>query len=669
MARGCSEQRSIFIEPHIGNAVETTATPVDLSALPAGSRMSLRQVHLLQAPMGGTLVPGGATFRVFAPHAKAVHVSGEFNGWSQDENCRLEPIGGGHWAVFIPALNNGDAYMYFVEGEGTSGFKRDPHARLLTVDPAFPHAHSVLRNPDAFPWHDAGFTPPPFNELVIYQLHVGTFDIKPGSFDGCFFDVIERVPHLKSLGVNAIELLPVQEFPTMFSMGYNGTDLFSPETQYGEADAAKLDAYVARTNEILVGAGQAPYAGPESLRHCDGQLRALIDVCHVHGIAVLFDVVYNHAGGGFDENSIWFFDRQPDGDPNHSLYFTDQGWAGGQVFAYWNSDIRQFLVDNAISFYREYHVDGLRFDEVSVMDRFGGWATCQQLTEALRSEKPDAIQIAEYWPVNPWVVKDVGEGGAGFDATWSDRLREAVRAAIGMAAEGAGAQVAMEAIAQALSDRSLGQHRRAVHSIENHDIVYAGREPRIAHLADGNDTRSWYAQSRSRVATGLLLTAPGIPMLFMGQELLEEKPWSDTPHLDTTIWWAHLDSGDRITVDFVRFTSELIALRRSRPALTSEGCAVVHVHDGNRVLAFHRSDGAGDDVMVVCSLHETPWADYAIGFPASGPWRLVFDSEVYDGDAAASAGDVTADGPAMHGQPASARVTIPANGLLVFAKQ
>ncbi|GAH71902.1 unnamed protein product, partial [marine sediment metagenome] len=266
-----------------------------------------------------------------------VYVSGAFNDWAQDDSCRLAPIGAGHWAVFIPGLRDGDAYMYFIEGEGSSGYKRDPHARLLTIEPPFPFCHSVLRNPHAFPWHEVDFTPPAFNELVIYQLHVGTFDMKPGNPDGCFLDVIERVPHLASLGVNAIALLPVQEFPTTFSMGYNGTDLFSPETEYGEADAAKLAGYVARINEILVQAGQAPYEGPELLRHCDDQLRALVDVCHVHGIGVLFDVVYNHAGGGFDENSLWFFDRQPYGNANDSLYFTDQGWAGGQVFAYWNA--------------------------------------------------------------------------------------------------------------------------------------------------------------------------------------------------------------------------------------------------------------------------------------------------------------------------------------------
>ena len=176
----------------------------------------------------------------------------------------------------------------------------------------------------------------------------------------------------------------------------------------------RLQRYFDQTNAILRNAGQAAYGSIDVLRDSDDQLRALIDVCHVHGIGVVFDVVYNHAGGGFDDNSMWFFDRVPPGDNNNSLYFTDQGWAGGLVFAYWNNDVRQYLIDNARFLYEEYRIDGLRFDEVSVMDRFGGWSTCQDLTSTLRAAKPEAIQIAEYWPVNDWIVRDRGHRRRGF---------------------------------------------------------------------------------------------------------------------------------------------------------------------------------------------------------------------------------------------------------------
>src|SRR5206468_4298407 len=139
---------------------------------------------------------------------------------------------------------------------------------------------------------------------------------------------------------------PIQEFSSQFSLGYNGTDYFSPENDYAEHDDAKLRRYFDATNAILRQAGQPGYAGIEVLRGTDDQLRALIDVCHVYGIAVLLDVVYNHAGGGFDDGSMWFLDRMPRGNNDDSLYFTSQGWAGGLAFAYGSDDVKQFLIDN-----------------------------------------------------------------------------------------------------------------------------------------------------------------------------------------------------------------------------------------------------------------------------------------------------------------------------------
>src|SRR5947209_8197331 len=124
------------------------------------------QPSLANAPMGGTLVPGGATFRVWAPRASAVHVSGDFNAWKQDAGSSLGQIGGGHWALFMPGLKVGDQYLFYVNGVGTSGYKRDPRARLLTFQPAFPFANCVLRSPTRFPWHQARFAPPAFNLII-----------------------------------------------------------------------------------------------------------------------------------------------------------------------------------------------------------------------------------------------------------------------------------------------------------------------------------------------------------------------------------------------------------------------------------------------------------------------------------------------------------------------
>ncbi len=635
--------------------------------------MTATEPALANPAPGATVVPGGATFCVWAPRATAVYVSGDFNGWQQNAACQLASVGGGQWAAFIGGLRDGDQYKFYVSGAGGQGYKRDPRARLLTFQPAFPLANCVLRDPARFPWRQTPYSTPAFSDLVIYELHVGTYSIASGNTDGRFLDVALKVPYLSALGVNAIELLPIQEFDTQFSEGYNGTDYFSPENQYAESTEAALQNYFSQVNQVLNNAGQPPYAGIDILRESDDQLRVLIDICHVYGIAVLFDVVYNHAGGGFDESSMYFFDRMPQGDNNDSLYFTNMGWAGGLVFAYWNNEVRQFLIDNARFLYDEYRIDGFRFDEVSVMDRFGGWQTCQDITDTLRAERPQNIQIAEYWPVNDYVVKSTAAGGAGFDATWNDSLRNAIRSALGAASAGASASIGMDDLAGAIQNQGLESRWRAVQSVEDHDRVHVGQDLRIAKLADRADSRSWYARSRSRVAMGLVMTAPGIPMIFMGQEFLEDKQWNDNTDPANLIYWAGLDSGDKAMSDFLRFTRELIGLRHRQPALRGEGCQVTHVHNGNRVLAFQRwVEGAGRDVMVVLTLAESTWYDYQIGFPGGGHWLEVFNSDIYDNwvnpIGAGNGGGIDANGPPMHGLPNSASVTIPANGIVIFAR-
>src|SRR5690606_7030969 len=232
----------------------------------------------------------GATFRVWAPNAREVHVCGDFNDWEPNESNRLVPIGGGSWAGFVPGAAEHQTYKYYLVGEGSSGFKRDPYAREL--DPSF--TVCIIRSPD-FPWRASGWRTPPFHQFVIYQMHVGAFfaphwDAKAGTF----LDVIDKLEYLVDLGVTAVQLLPVVEFPSTFSLGYNGTDYFSPEMDFGQEDI-RLAPYVDRVNILLEKKGQAPFDAGE-LRTEVNQLKALVDLFHLYGVAVLFDVVYNHAG-------------------------------------------------------------------------------------------------------------------------------------------------------------------------------------------------------------------------------------------------------------------------------------------------------------------------------------------------------------------------------------
>jgi 1,4-alpha-glucan branching enzyme len=408
------------------------------------------------------------------------------------------------------------------------------------------------------------------------------------------------------------------------------------------------------------------------------QLKALIDVCHLFNIAVLIDVVYNHAGGEFGDQSLYFFDRATPGDNNNSLYFTDQGHAGGLIFAYWNKDVCQFLINNAKFFLEEYHVDGFRYDRADIIDHHGGGKFCQDLTNTLRFLNPGVPHVAEYWEGVRSVAVTSPPAGLGFDAAWQDVLRDAIRGVIAQAAHGRDARVDFDGLANVLRrpPDNFGQAWKAVHYLENHDYVRVNgdRQPRIPALADATNARSWYARSRARVATGLLLTAPGIPLLFMGQEILEDKLWSDNPSAfgNTLIWLDGLKT-DEAMRGHLHFTRDLVWLRRRHPALRGEPINVFQGDWFHRVFAFQRwIENAGRDVVVVASLNESTLYDYALGFPQPGQWFEVFNSDFYDNDnnpiVAGNGGQIIANGRGQHGLPHSAIIVIPANAILVFAR-
>jgi 1,4-alpha-glucan branching enzyme len=631
--------------------------------------------------MGANLTAAGATFRVWAPTAKTVSIRGTFNGWSDHF---LTTSNDGYWFTTVPEVKEGDQYKFYVVGQGTTGDKRDPFARSLTFHPSFPICNCVVTQPATFPWHDANFQPKPFHELVVYQLHVGAFWSRDAqgrdqraARPGRFLDLLFRLEYLSQLGINAVQLLPIQEFSTPRSLGYNGVDLYSPEMEYcvppGDPD---FQQYFDKANALL-SQRQLPPFQQSDLDCQTKQLMALVDLFHLYGIAVIFDVVYNHAGGDFGDEGIYFLDRQPTGDNNRSLYFTDQGWAGGLVFAYWKREVCQFLIDNAGFFLDEYHVDGFRFDEVTVIDRQGGWNFLQNLTDTVRYKKPRAIQIAEYWADQRSVVRARVDDGAGFDSAVAAGLRQSIRGVIQQASGGRNAFVDLNPVANDLYP-AYGQAWRAVQHLENHDVVRVDnttdRQPRVASLSDPTNARSWYARSRSRVANGLLLTAPGIPMLFMGQEFMEDKYWSDSPNYfaDSLIWWDGLDT-DRAMQDHLRFVRELIQLRGRYRALCGDRINVFHVHNDNRVLAFHRwIEAAGEDLVLAVNLREDTWWSYQLGFPIPGKWIEVFNSDVYDGwvnpRVAGNGGEIDANGPPLHGFHASAAIVIPANGFVVFAR-
>ena len=697
MANSDSESRTKSkVKPSVS---KTKATEPGLTALLARMQterlaLPVTQEHInADTPMGANLIADGASFRVWAPNdavevyirlsdrPDAINAAGDT--WQPTPERKLLRNVDNTWSGFVPGVRDGDYYRFYLAGRGSQPYKRDPYARELEFY-GYPDCDCIVRDPRSYPWHDQAYRTPAFNDLTIYQLHIGRYyAVNAQGQDqrqqrvGKFLDVLERIPYLAMLGVNAIEPLPIVEFQGPYSLGYNGTDIFSPEMDYA-VQATDLAPYLQVANQLLTDRGCAPL----TLEHLLGQvnqLKALIDICHLYGLAVILDVVYNHAGGfNGDDQSIYFFDRAFTGNNNDSQYFTDQGYAGGLVFAYWKNEVRQFLIDNARFFLDEYHADGLRYDQVTVIDDHGGWRFLQDLTSTLKFMKPQAIHIAEYWRDEPsWVLRAREQGGAGFNAVWYPGLRQSVRSAIAQAAQGATAHVDLNALRDSLyRPYNFAASWQAVQYLENHDRQRLentnDREPRIARLADASDSRSWYARSRARVASGLLLTAPGIPMMFMGQEILEDKYWSDSPDPDALIWWDGLQQ-DRAMADHLSCMQALLRLRQQQPALRGESINVFHVHEDNRIIAWHRwLEGVGRDVVVVASLCESTYWNYQMGFPGTGRWLEVFNSDYFDNmpnpQIAGNGGAITAQSNPLHGLPCSASLVIPANGMLVFAR-
>ena len=300
-----------------------------------------------ETPLGAALVPGGATFKVWAPLASAVYVNGAFGGAvfeSQSEDRLMIKDALGFWTGFQAGALEGDRYRYWVEGEGSTGFKRDPTAREL--DPAtFPNAYAILRSASTYPWHDTDFRAPDYSAMVVYQAHIGTFATRTEGRSSTLLEVACLAPYLASLGVNVLQPLPVDEQEAHPSMGYGGADLFSPDFPY-VASATDVNRLAPRINTILAQKGLDPLP-PGTLLSAPNQIKALVDLCHVHGIAVVFDVVYNHAGGFAigdvgDDYCLYYFDRERNvGNNNDSLYFTNQDrGTGGLAFAMWKTPVR-----------------------------------------------------------------------------------------------------------------------------------------------------------------------------------------------------------------------------------------------------------------------------------------------------------------------------------------
>lgn len=572
-------------------------------------------------PLGATPTAAGTVFRVWAPNAASAAVAGSFDGWSASRNPLVRNQG--FWQALVPEASPGDEYKFVFDGRL---WRTDPRARRQTSSAG----NSVVVQPGAFSWSDAGWVAPEFEDLVIYELHVGTFSGEEDgatAYPGRFRDAADRhLDHLVELGINAVELLPVTEFAGDRSWGYNPAFLYAVESAYG---------------------------GPEDLRY-------FVDRCHSRGIAVVLDVVYNHMGASDLAGNLLEYDGQ-------EIYFYPPGsgyretpW--GPRLDYGRVEVRDFVRENVRFWLEEFHLDGFRLDGTAYVNvNSDGWRLLAEIAETVDRVSRKAIVIAEHLPNDPWVTRPTAEGGAGMDAQWNDAFHDNLRRAVREAAFG---RPSMSAVADGLNAFGLGGGAKVVNYIESHDE--AATDGRVPVAADPADPGGEWAQGRSRVALGLCLFGAGIPMILQGQEFLEDRPFGDGK--EHRIRWGNRGRH----AGFFRFAKDAVRLRTTQPALRSSAPQnVYHVNDSARVLALHRWTSAGEDLVAVASLSNDDFERYDLGFPLSGTWYEVLngDGAAYGGRDFGSGGRIVAAGPPLHGMPASAAIRMPRMGLLVFARR
>lgn len=555
-------------------------------------------------------------FRVWAPAAARVHL--ELDGQRQ----RMEREGGGWYSAEVRAAANSD-YSFVLDGGDPVPDPRSPW------QPAGPHGPSRPVDHDAFDWSDGQWRGIHLPSAVIYELHVGTFS-PAGTFDG----VISKLDHLVDLGIEAVELLPVAEFPGRRGWGYDGVDLFAPHSAYG---------------------------GPEGFKR-------LVDACHARGLAVVMDVVYNHlgpAGNYLNRFGPYFTDR----------YTTPWG-AAVNLDGPGSDEVRAFFVDNALMWLRDYHIDGLRIDAihgfvdtsaVHFLEQLG--VRVEQLAASLGRS---LFLIAESDLNDPRVVNRREVGGYGMDAQWSDDFHHALHAVLTGEADGYYRDFGtMAQLATALEKAYVyggahspyrgRRHGRPIGDLPAHRFLgYLQNHDQVGNRAVGERSSALMSPGRLKVGAALVLTAPFLPMLFQGEEWGAATPFQYfTDHDDRELgravsegrrrefasfgWgpqsvpdpqdrdtferskldWSELDHAWHQEV--LAWHRRLIALRRAEPSLRSGSFERLSV-------SFDEESGwltlGREALIVACNLGPAP-----VRLPVTGQLVLASDRAVGTEDA------------------------------------
>jgi len=596
----------------------------------AGEGRHERLYELLGAHV---LDDGGVRFAVWAPNARAVSAVGDWNYWSEGADPLVQRGVSGIWEGVAANAREGQRYKLSVAGaDGITRLKADP---LATFAETPPETASIVYK-SRFQWSDGEWlgrrrtTDPLTRPFSIYEVHAGSW--RQGL---SWRELAEQlVPYVAELGFTHVELMPVMQHPYPPSWGYQVSGYFAPQSTFGSPD----------------------------------DFRALVDAFHAAGIGVILDWVPAHfprddwALARFDGTGLYEHD-----DPRRGAH---PDW-GTLIFNFSRNEVRNFLLANALYWERAFHADGLRVDAVASMlyldysrkagqwlpnehggrENLGAVQFLRELNEVVHAREPGVAVIAEESTAWPGVSRPTSMGGLGFTFKWNmgwmhDTL----------------AYVEHEPV-----------HRRFHHDELTFSLVYAWDENFVLPLSHDevvHGKRSllskmpgdrWQQLANLRALYGFMWAHPGKQLLFMGGELAEWGEWSEGRSLD----WPLLDDPDHAGVRAV--VRDLNAAYRAQPALwevdfTSEGFAwLIGDAREDNVVAFARFSASGDPLVCVVNFSPVVREDWRLPLPRAGAWREILntDSRFYSGSDVGNGLGISAEEEPMHGQPASAVVTLP----------
>ncbi|OLR91476.1 1,4-alpha-glucan branching protein GlgB [Actinokineospora bangkokensis] len=579
----------------------------------------------------------GTSFAVWAPTANGVRVCGDFDGWDGRANPMRSLGSSGVWELFIPGVTVGTRYKFRIHGrDGQWHEKADPMA-FATEEP--PQTASVvtraehtwsdgewLARRDATDWSSA--------PMSVYEVHLGSWRQGLG-----YRELAEQLgDYLDEHGFTHVELLPVAEHPFGGSWGYQVTSYYAPTARFGTPD----------------------------------EFRAFVDALHQRGIGVIVDWVPAHFPR--DAWALARFDGSPlyeHADPRRG----EQPDWGTYVFDFGRTEVRNFLVANALYWLEEFHVDGLRVDAVASMLYLdysrgeGQWLPnihggrenldavkfLQELNATVYKHNPGAVMIAEESTAWPGVTRPTHLGGLGFGFKWNMGWMHDTLNYIG----------------------HNPVHRAFHHNEITFSLVYAWSEnfvlplshDEVVHGKGSLWTRmpgdDWNKAAGLRALLAYMWAHPGKQLLFMGQEFGQVREWSESRSLDWELTEQQFHAGVR------RLVKDMNHLYRAEPALYAddvrpEGFSWIDGNDsGNNVLSFVRH-GGDRDLVCVANFAGHPHLDYRVGLPRGGRWREVVntDAQAYGGSGVGNWGAVDAEQVSWHGREHSAVLNLPPQGVI-----